>query len=313
MLVRSLRNIAATSDTQPYMVYHTDILENIRELFHFVLNNKSDDSQYLKVPFQFLINLVSSNEASARVVHRNFSSIIQECLYKNYHIYECSALVYNISRFENFSSTLIIAKLLSLANSENHNEYIQFFMEKIISTENFWDQYKQELCTESKVVILEFLRDKLLSTQNSIIHVSSINILSKEFIDSVGIIFQTSQTSQDAKVYQVSLMLQILSSFSSNETYLRILQSDKDLFINIGVVLINIHNLGKSSDNCFTPVSKLSDVGKQELSQHPAFGFKADLIRFIGNMCWKSLEMQNLVYSNLIFNNLIIFHFSVNF
>lgn len=294
-LIRSLRNVAATSNTQPYIVYHTDVLENIRELFHFILNNKTGDSQYLKVPFQFLINIVSSNEASARVVHRNFINIIQECLFKNYHIYECSALIYNISRFEDVSSTPIIEKLMQFANSENHNEYIHFFMEKVISTEYFWNVYKEDLCLESKVIILKFTRDKLMTNENTCIHLSSLTILPKEFIDSVGIIFQTTQDTHNSKVYQVSLILQILSSFTSNEEYLLILQKNKDLFINVGVVLINIHKLGKSSENCFTPIPKLSDVGSQQLSEHPAFGFKADLIRFIGNMCWKRSEMQNLV------------------
>lgn len=296
ILLRSLRNTAATSDVQPYIVYETDILENIREIFHFILNNKNCDFQYLKVPLQFLINLVSSNKASARVVYKNFSSILQECLYKNYHIYECSALIYNISRYEHSLSALIIEKLLSLAKSENHNEYIHFFMEKLISIENFWDLYKKELSFESKVIILDFMRNKLISNKNTCIHLSCIEVLSKEFIESVDVIFQTNRANEDSRAFQVSLILQILSSFSSNETYLPSLQEKKDLFINVGVVLINIHKLGKLSDNCFTPVQKLSELQNQELSQHPAFGFKADLIRFIGNMCWKNVEMQNLVY-----------------
>lgn len=296
IILRSLRNTVATSDVQPYIVYQTDILENIREIFHFILNSKNCDFQYLKLPFQFLINLVSSNEASARVVYKNFNSIIQECLYKDCHIYECSALIYNISRFEHVLPTLTIEKLLNLANSEHHNEYIHFVMEKLISIEYFWDMYKKDLSLESKVVILDFMRNKLISNKNTCVHLSSIEVLSKEFIESVDIIFQTNRANQDSKAYQVSLILQILSSFSSNESYLPTLQEKKDLFINIGVVLINIHKLGKLSDNCFTPVQKLSELDDEELSQHPAFGFKADLIRFIGNMCWKCTEMQNLVY-----------------
>ncbi|KAJ3648841.1 hypothetical protein Zmor_020613 [Zophobas morio] len=31
------------------------------------------------------------------------------------------------------------------------------------------------------------------------------------------------------------------------------------------------------------------------MSKHPAFGFKADLIRIIGNLCWKNRTMQDLV------------------
>lgn len=300
VLLRSLRNIAATSNAQPYIVYETDILENIREIFLFILNSQNSEVQYLKVPFQFLINLISSNEASAKVVYRNFSTVMQECLYKKYHIYECSAFIYNISRFKNISSILIIEKLISLANTDDHNEYIHFFMENITSSKYFWDVYKQELCLENKVIILDFIRSKMLSNKKLSIDISSLEVLSKEFIDSVEIIFQTNQANHNIKAYHVSLILQILSSLSSNEQYLNLLQHDKNLFINMGVVLINIHKLGKISENCFTPVQKLSEIGNQELREHPAFGFKADLIRFLGNMCWRSVEMQNLVSINEI-------------
>lgn len=296
LLLRSLRNSAVTSEAQSYIVYQTDILENIREIFHFVLYTRNTDNQYLKVPFQFLINLVSSNEASTRVVYKNFSSILQECLYQNCHIYECSAVIYNISRFMNFTLTVIIEKLISHVNSENDNEYIHFFLENIVSAEYFWDTYKKELSIESKVIILEFLKEKLFSGNNTIVYIPSLKVLPKEFIESAQIIFQTNKENyNDQKAYKVSLILQILSSHSSNEVFLPILQQNKDLFMNAGVVLINIHKLGKSSDNCFTPIQKISEFGKDELNQHPAFGFKADLVRLIGNMCWKNSEMQNLV------------------
>lgn len=295
ILLRSLRNSVTTYETQSYIVYHTDILENIREICHFVLYTEKTDNQYLKIPFQFLINIISANEASTRVVYKNFNTIIQECFYRNCHIYELSALLYNISRFTNFSSVLI-EKIISLAKSETYNEYIHFFMENIVAAKYFWEIYNQELCVETKVIILEFLRNKLLSNKNFGIHQTSLDILSNQFMKSVGIVFQTNkETNIDIKVYQVSLILQILSSHSSNEIYLPILQRNKDLFINAGVLLINIHKLGKVADNCFTPVEKLSEFGKSELNEHPAFGFKADLVRLIGNMCWKNVELQNLV------------------
>ena len=81
--------------------------------------------------------------------------------------------------------------------------------------------------------------------------------------------------------------------------------------------------IGKASNNYFTPMQKLSDVAPagQKLTantnvaegsqngnslhspridpqNHPAFGFKAGLIRIIGNMSYRDKKCQDLVSSN---------------
>lgn len=72
--------------------------------------------------------------------------------------------------------------------------------------------------------------------------------------------------------------------------------------------------VGKESNNCFTPLQKLSDLAlntkndccneaedpnnhvcKGKIQNHPAFGFKASLIRVIGNLVHKHEKNQNLV------------------
>lgn len=70
--------------------------------------------------------------------------------------------------------------------------------------------------------------------------------------------------------------------------------------------------VGKESNNCFTPLQKLSDlalseinngcdedsnnhVHKEKIQAHPAFGFKAGLIRVIGNLVYKHEKNQNFV------------------
>lgn len=89
--------------------------------------------------------------------------------------------------------------------------------------------------------------------------------------------------------------------------------------------------IGKQSNNHFTPLKKLSDVTltmkgltnnnsdafsnniefkenrnklsstKNDFQSHPAFGFKAGLIRIIGNMSYKNKEYQDLVSKKLLF------------
>ena len=82
------------------------------------------------------------------------------------------------------------------------------------------------------------------------------------------------------------------------------------------VLLKAVHMIGKECDNCFTPLQKLSDLAitnndnccqeknnsenhvcSQKIKSHPAFGFKASLIRVIGNLVYKDEKNQNLVSS----------------
>lgn len=71
---------------------------------------------------------------------------------------------------------------------------------------------------------------------------------------------------------------------------------------------------GKESKNFFTPLQKLSEVapnaqsngGKDDPEKHPAFGFKANLIRAIGNLIYRHKENQNLVGFQVVFLNLIL-------
>lgn len=82
--------------------------------------------------------------------------------------------------------------------------------------------------------------------------------------------------------------------------------------------------VGRESDNYFTPLQKLSDVAPntqrsstvknddshkvekqihQDFQAHPAYGFKAGLVRLIGNLAFENEDNQNFV-RDLLFNPL---------
>lgn len=294
ILLRCFRNIAANSNSQSYIIHHTYLFEDITKLFDFVFS-RDNCQRYLKIPLQLFINLISANGKVVDVVYQKCSELVKQCMVKEYHIYECSAFFYNASRLMEISDCEVFKEMTQQLDTNNESEYTRFFLEDSILLKKFWESYYTFFLIEGKVKILHYLSNKLVKDKNINVDLSCIRILSKEFIDSTDIIFQINQDGEDFKVQFVTFLLKILSSMSGIEEYLRELQGNKDLFINMGVVLINIHKLGKMSDNCFTPVQKLSEIDDEELKEHPGFGFKAYLIRFLGNMCWKSPEMQNLV------------------
>lgn len=82
-------------------------------------------------------------------------------------------------------------------------------------------------------------------------------------------------------------------------------------------LLMSLHMMGKEADNYFTPITNLSKVAPNaqgrvvlktsnseaseattancDPQEHPAYGFKAGLIRVIANMVHKNKMCQDLV------------------
>ncbi len=75
----------------------------------------------------------------------------------------------------------------------------------------------------------------------------------------------------------------------------RTLQDDTSLLIDAVYLLQMVHQLGADSanKNLFTPVKKLSELDAADVEANPVFGFKRDLVRLIGNMCWKHTKNQD--------------------
>lgn len=294
-ILRALRNSTSSSNIQNHIVNNTEIVPILNKLFKKLLQIDKHHIS-LKILLQFLINLISMNEHAAKQIHIVFNENLFLCLTDNIHIYETSALLYNVSLFVPICSSQIIEHFLSLYNSDRFNEFISFFLENTFSSNHFWTIY-EKIQLENRVVTLTIVKDILNERRPVNLPDNAIDILLRTFLGSSNIIFQIKVDDlNNLKVYEVALLLQILSSLSSMENYLFKFQANRDLLIHSGVVLINIHRLGRETDSYFAPVQKLSEFGtEKELRDHPAYGFKGDLIRLIGNLCWKNLEMQNLV------------------
>ena len=70
-----------------------------------------------------------------------------------------------------------------------------------------------------------------------------------------------------------------------------------------------IHKLGQSSENLFSQVKKLSDKSKVQ-SSHPVYGLKRDLLRVIGNFCYKHRANQDKVNIILFKSDIYCWHWA---
>lgn len=95
---------------------------------------------------------------------------------------------------------------------------------------------------------------------------------------------------------EVLRLLSLVTSISADENKLRALQEDKSLLIDSLYLIRMMNDMGKSDeDNMFKPVRKMADLNADETVKNPVYGFKRDLIRLLGNLCWKHRENQDQV------------------
>ncbi|XP_049817060.1 ataxin-10 isoform X2 [Aethina tumida] len=270
--LKAIRNSLTNSESQKYLS-NEKFLSVVRALFNKI-EQKDPDNLCFKILLQLLINLVVQNPDGCKHVFQEFSDL-SDLLLKDICIYEVSALLYNISIYVelNCFNTPVINNIFNLYGKENKNEYLLFLIEKLLSYDYFWDFY-ENLEVSNRILCLHIIREQQISKNKIICIKKGLDVITKLFINSSEIIFNTTSQTNDERAFEISLMLQILSHITA-------------------VVLINIHRLGKTFNNCFTQIQKQSDVNSED-SSHPAFGFKGDLVRLIGNMNWKCKKMQDL-------------------
>jgi len=71
------------------------------------------------------------------------------------------------------------------------------------------------------------------------------------------------------------------------------------LLLNALYLLKMVHMAGKDGGSSHTPISKMSELDniKQngDVEDNPTYGFKANLIRLIANLCWNHHKNKSLV------------------
>ncbi|XP_060535024.1 ataxin-10 [Cylas formicarius] len=288
---KALRNYALNSDTRGYLGN-----EGFLKLVVSIVESDSSkpNSPFRKYLFQLLLNILTLNDEVVRKMYVTvYESICNYFLKDSSCLYETSALIYNLTRYVELTDLKIISRVISLyGNREETNEFLLFLMEKIICEDYFWKNYSA-IEMNDRLTVLKVLRE-LLVKGDVVISDACVQCLVKLFLNSTNVIFQV--TNSDKMTYETSTAVEVLSALSSEKTYSKLIRGNKDILITAGVLLINLHKLGKISNNCLTPIQKLKEVQRpnHDIRENPFFCFKADLIRLIGNVCWRDRKMQDL-------------------
>nr|XP_023696268.1 ataxin-10 [Paramormyrops kingsleyae] len=96
----------------------------------------------------------------------------------------------------------------------------------------------------------------------------------------------------DTDALTVTRLLDVLCEMTSDRKLFMFLQDHPTLLSSTVELLKEVHFLGKAGHNVF---STMQDFSTASSASHPAVGFKAHLVRLIGNLCHINAENQNKV------------------
>lgn len=313
---RALRNYTLAPEVQNALVNDESIMQNTRYLLTKLLSREICYATYVKTILQFLCNLTIYSKNKEKIL-RLLGPILVDLLKHVDFGYISAALLYNIIKDMEvdlkFIHQNIYNIILELCDKEcSRNEYLGFIVELLLKNRNFYSNYRS-YNTKERLIILKHVKECTLK-DNFKIDNEFIDILVHQFkIKSDCILKTVTDYLKDVEPLEVTYLLEIIASLSGNESYLPYLQNDKSLLINCAFLLKSIHEIGRSSENNFSAVQKLSTITRpnKDILDHPAFGFKAGLVRVLGNMCWKHRQNQDQVINIYIpsaqFNYFIYF------
>lgn len=97
----------------------------------------------------------------------------------------------------------------------------------------------------------------------------------------------------------VVAMLDIISTATSQEKYMKTLKDDRSLFLNLGCLLQALHKIGKNNDSIFTPIQKLealvpTSTENGDFEKEFSYSFKTKLVKSLANLSHKNKRNQEL-------------------
>lgn len=281
------------------------LLEHVKTLLQFITNLVVDNPttgesiwQRCSTKFAAILRSQMSNESSALIYNiliKNERTVIQDdVLNALFNVYEKETNGIDVNLRRNEDSRSIGEEARSIneeVRSPNKNEYLIFLLDYCANPRTY-----RRLSTNQRMVILRQIRAYLIETNDYRIESDLLLLLSDDFKKKSDCILKTvTNYLDDIEPIEVTLLLEVLASLSGKSDG-SLLRNDNSLLINCSYLLRSIHSLGKDGVNNFSVIAKLPNAKDAiEHARHAAYGFKGNLIRLIGNLCWRCKKNQDRV------------------
>ncbi|XP_071564083.1 uncharacterized protein [Temnothorax nylanderi] len=177
----------------------------------------------------------------------------------------------------------------------------------VLHRPNVFEDVYSRMTMSEKIELLDIIYAELWESwrpNNTVLKKESAEFLALTFCKKSDLILKTVDTYVNSvDPTEIILILHILGFLT---TQYQISENAKRLLINCKYLLMSLHMIGKEAKNYFTPITDLSKSAPHapwtreayeaagDPEEHPAYGFKAGLIRVIANMVHRNKMCQDL-------------------
>uniref|UniRef100_W8BIA9 Ataxin-10 n=1 Tax=Ceratitis capitata TaxID=7213 RepID=W8BIA9_CERCA len=190
-------------------------------------------------------------------------------------------------------------------SSKVHMEMLHFLFEYfIVHGENQPVPYYASLTTAERITFLDYLKQYLVDNcPNGRIHEYMLKHITYEFTiksDNILICKQDSAqfaTTDPLLAHEVQSLLRVIAYATGTDEYGDSYANEHSLFLNVSSLLRLLAQVGKESQNIFTPMNKLEEVAltskiPRDFESEVSFEFKTLLVRCIANLLYKNKTNQ---------------------
>lgn len=259
-------------------------------------------------------NLVAANPKTRRIVWPHFKSLLEDVLvFWDKEVAQASTMILHNCLLEAEvkedlckcpAGKEVLTQLLTLYEAETkYSCFVLLALEVLLAAEGFlqdaWGglpEGQQCLCLEVVEAGLTHTSKPLSSPQGTPI----LKFLVGFFKTQADRILRTHADWPGPDSAQVlAKLVNFTCAVAASDTWRHTLQQDRSLLVTSVALLQCMHEIGKMGSNAFTPLDRFTDLDDEaqmsQAEQHPAFGFKCDLIRLIASLVHLNSPNQDLV------------------
>ncbi|XP_077565770.1 ataxin-10 isoform X2 [Stigmatopora nigra] len=311
---RVLRNSCVQSSRNQSLLRELGFLDLSIELLRFLHANPKiweGIFESLRCGIQFLGNISVANQmCKDDIWRRSFPDLLLQLLnvddertvcYTSMLLYTCldEAKVEELSQLKNIQ---IARRVLELCGNRPELDWTvliatQHFLKSSSLVENMYSAMPP--C--ERLTLLELISAQLSGGDSlgDCISPGVARFLASSFQKGGGAILSLANSATDEPLQEaltVMSLLDVLCEMTSHQDEFTFLQDQADLLVTTIELLKQVHTIGKTSQNVFSPAQNF-DVQEedQESSRSPVTSFKAHLVRLVANLCYRHPNNQNKV------------------
>ncbi|XP_054740167.1 ataxin-10 [Anastrepha obliqua] len=312
--LKALRNLCAADPTHQNVIAEHDQFNG--QLHKLLFDSTSLPQNIQLMALQLLANAIVQNSSSQRKIWYHYGEAIVECCHKpplGRHTDILLMIVYNVLKSaavlnmeqQSLSVAVRVWQSIVQERSEVSYEFLHFLFEHfIVYGGHNTVRYYAHLTPTERISFLEYLVNYLRQdSPNGRVHPFILKYITKEFnMKSDRILVcqpnnAQAPTTDPLPAREAYAILRVIASASGSELYGDKYADEHSLFLNVSSLLRCLAQVGKQSQNIFTPMSKLEEVAltsniSRDFEAEVSFELKTLLVRCIANLLYKNSTNQ---------------------